>query len=256
MPKLANILIYPIKSLDPIRVEQARVLPSGALEFDRQWAIVDASGKFINGKRTPLVHQLRASFSERFERVTFEFEDRSASFHLSNDLDDLESWLSRVFAQPVRVLENAYGGYPDDTEAPGPTVITTATLETVASWFPPMTIEECRLRFRANLEIGGVESFWEDRLFGPAGSQVDFRVGEVIFAGTNPCQRCVVPTRDPNTGEVRPRFTPEFSQHRTAALPDWAERSRFDHYFHLAVNTHLAHEGGILCVGDEVAVLG
>src|SRR5688572_3286129 len=136
MPTLARILVYPIKSLDPIRVEHARVLASGALEFDRQWAIVDASGKFINGKRTPLVHRLRTSFDERIERVTFQFEGRTASFHLSNELEALESWLSEVFGQSVRLLENAYGGFPDDTEAPGPTVISTATLETVASWFP------------------------------------------------------------------------------------------------------------------------
>ena len=256
MPTLAHILIFPIKSLDPMRIEQARVLSNGALEFDRQWAIVDAAGKFINAKRTPLVHRLRTSFDNCVERVTFEFDSRSASFHLSNERESLETWLSEVFAQPVRLLENAYGGYPDDTEAPGPTVISTATLETVASWFPPMTVDECRLRFRANLEIGDAEPFWEDRLFGPTGSQVDFRIGNVTFAGTNPCQRCVVPSRDPITGEIRPRFTPEFTQHRAATLPVWAERSRFDHFYRLSVNTHLACAGGVVRIKDEVIALG
>ncbi len=254
MPTLAHILIYPIKSLNPVRVEQARVLPCGALEFDRQWAIADASGKFINGKRTPLVHRLRTTFDERVECVTFGFEDRSASFHLSNEREALENWLSEVFAQPVRLLESSHGGYPDDTEAPGPTVISTATLEAVARWFPPMTVADCRLRFRANLELGGVEPFWEDQLFGPGGSQVNFRIGEVTFAGTNPCQRCVVPTRDPRTGEVRPHFTSEFVKHREASLPVWAERSRFNHFYRLAVNTHLALAGGIVHRGDEMVV--
>jgi uncharacterized protein YcbX len=254
MPHLAHIFIYPIKSLDPVRVEQVRVLRGGALEFDRRWAIVDASGKFLNGKRTPLVHRLRASFDERIERVTFRFEGRSAAFHMSKDLESLEAWLGEIFAQPVRLLENANSGYPDDTEAPGPTVISTATLETVASWFLPMTVSECRQRFRANLEISGVEPFWEDRLFGPTGSQVDFRIGDVTFAGTNACQRCVVPTRQPETGEVWPHFTPEFTKNREALLPPWTERTRFNHFYRLAVNTHLVGVGGPIHVGDSVTL--
>jgi uncharacterized protein len=254
MPHLDRILIYPIKSLDPVSVKQARVLRNGALEFDRQWAIVDASGKFINGKRTPIVHHLHATFDDQFEHVSFAFENRSDRFHLSNDLDALEAWLGDVFQQPVRLLENAFGGYPDDGEAPGPTVISTATLNAVASWFPPLTVDECRLRFRANLEIAEVEPFWEDRLYGRMGSQVDFLVGNIAFAGTNPCQRCVVPTRNSQTGEVWPKFAVEFGKHREATLPGWAERSRFDHFYRLAVNTHLVGKGGTIRAGDPVGV--
>ena len=57
-----------------------------------------------------------------------------------------------------------------------------------------------RMRFRANLEIGEVPAFWEDRLYGESGTTVRFTVGAVCLEGTNPCQRCVVPTRDPLTG--------------------------------------------------------
>jgi uncharacterized protein YcbX len=255
VPHLARIQIFPIKSLDPVLVTSARVLNSGALEFDRQYAIVDASGKFINGKRTPIVHLLRTTFDTAIERVTLSFADRTASFHLSNDREALEAWLAEVFGQPVRLLENLSSGFPDDTEAPGPTVISTATLETVAGWFPAISLDDARLRFRANLEIGEVEPFWEDRLYGPAGSEVDFSVGTVTFAGTNPCQRCVVPTRDPVTGDVWPHFTPEFTHHRAATFPAWAERSRFNHFYRLAVNTHLAGRGGTIRVGDPVVLL-
>ena len=253
MPNLSRIVIYPIKSLDGISVDRARVIRNGALEFDRQWAIADASGRFINGKRTPLVHRLRTSFDDTIENVTFDFEDRTATFRLS-DIIPIESWLAQVFDQPVRLLENAYGGFPDDTEAPGPTIISTATLEEVARWFAPMPLDEARLRFRANLEIGGVEPFWEDRLYGPAASQVDFRIGEVTYAGTNPCQRCVVPSRDPQTGEVRAKFAIDFSHHREQSIPAWANRTRFNHFYRLAVNTHLASNAGNLRVGDEVSL--
>ncbi len=156
------------------------------------------------------------------------------------------------------MVEQPEGGFPDDTDAPGPTLISTATLEAVAGWFPPLTIESMRRRFRANLEFSTPEPFWEDRLFGPSGSVVTFRLGEVVLAGTNPCQRCVVPTRDPATGEVYPRFTPEFTEHRKQTLPAWAEASRFNHFYRLAVNTR-----GVDCpldarirVGDEIVIRG
>ena len=60
MPYLARILIYPIKSLDGVAVTQATVLKSGALQSDREFAIVDEHGRFVNGKRNAKVHGLRS----------------------------------------------------------------------------------------------------------------------------------------------------------------------------------------------------
>jgi uncharacterized protein YcbX len=254
MAHLAEIRVYPIKSLDPVALSTARVLNSGALRYDRQWAIVDASGKFLNGKRIPLVHQLRVAFDDSIEHVRFDYQTQTASFALGTEVEAMEAWLSQVFSQPVRIVENASAGFPDDTEAPGPTVISTATLEMVASWFPPTTLDECRLRFRANLEIDGVEPFWEDQLFGRAGSEVGFSIGGVNFLGTNPCQRCAVPSRHPLTGEVWPKFSVEFGRRREANFPAWAMRERFDHFYRLAVNTHLAGRGGTISTGEPVSL--
>jgi uncharacterized protein YcbX len=63
MPYLAKILLYPVKSLDGIEVENARVLTSGSLQHDREFAIFDEQGKFVNGKRHPKIHLLRAQFA-------------------------------------------------------------------------------------------------------------------------------------------------------------------------------------------------
>lgn len=254
MAYLADIRIFPIKSLDPLVLSTAKVLNSGALQNDRRWAIVDSTGKFLNGKRTPLVHQLRATYDQTVEHVEFCYQSQMARFALGRETEAIEAWLSEVFTQSVRLVENVSAGFPDDTEAPGPTVISTATLAAVASWFPSMTIDECRLRFRANLEIGEVEPFWEDQLFGRAGSEVAFTVGGVTFLGTNPCQRCAVPTRHPQTGEVWPKFAVDFGRHRQANLPAWATQERFDHFYRLAVNTHLARSVGRIATGDPVAL--
>jgi uncharacterized protein YcbX len=252
MAYLARILVYPIKSLNAWDIGRALVLPSGALEHDRRLAFVDAEGKFVNGKRTPLVHRLRSDFDPDHRRLTLELAGERHAFHLDDDRARLEAWLTAYFSLAVKLAENTDIGFPDDLEAPGPTVISTATLETVASWFPGMSLDEARQRFRANLEIGGVEPFWEDRLYGQAGETVLFRVGAITFAGSNPCQRCVVPSRDSFDGSVWPEFSKTVARRREASLPAWAERSRFNHFYRLAVNTRPHGSGGEIRVGDAV----
>src|SRR2546430_1159655 len=68
--RLANIRIHPIKSLDPIQVNEVRIGPGGGLEFDRAWALYSADGQWVNGKRTAAVHLIRAAFAPGISSVT------------------------------------------------------------------------------------------------------------------------------------------------------------------------------------------
>src|SRR5207253_5221191 len=70
-PRLANIRLHPIKSLDPFPVKEARIGPSGGLEFDRAWALYSADGQWVNGKRTAAVHLIRAAYAPDLSSVTF-----------------------------------------------------------------------------------------------------------------------------------------------------------------------------------------
>jgi hypothetical protein len=256
MPELARITLYPIKSLDGVSVPEAVVLPSGALQHDRRFEIRDEHGQLVNGKRTPKVHAVRAEFDSSCRSVTLHTAGVSQRFHLDSDREELELWLSVVFGARVTLAENKVTGFPDDLESPGPTVIGTETLAAVAGWFPGMSIDEARQRFRANLEIEGWEPFGEDRLVPEELHSIWFRIGEVLFEGTNPCQRCVVPTRSPTTGAVTPDFVRIFSAERERALPPWAPRTPFDHFYRLAVNTRAAGSGmRTLRVGDSVQLL-
>jgi len=63
MPTLDRITVYPVKSLDGVEVAAANVLPTGALEHDRRWHIVDPEGGVVSAKRAPLVHAIRAEFT-------------------------------------------------------------------------------------------------------------------------------------------------------------------------------------------------
>jgi len=46
-----------------------------------------------------------------------------------------------------------------------------------------------------------------------------------------PCGRCVVPQRDPDTGELTEDFRERFIAKRRETFPEWADNAAFDHYY-------------------------
>ena len=228
------------------------------------WAIVDERGKIVNAKRTAKIQQLRSEYdfvatSEPEQRLLIRLHiagDASTyTFCLTTELVELARWLSEFFGFSVRLIENAVTGFPDDLDAYGPTIISTATLATICAWFPDLDLAEVRRRFRTNLELSGVPAFWEDRLFGSPGEVVYFHLGKVQFQGINPCQRCIVPTRDSLTGNVTAKFQQIFNQRRQQAVPAGIKPSRFNHFYRLAVNTRIpsGEANKSLNIGDLIS---
>jgi uncharacterized protein YcbX len=260
MPHLSRILIYPVKSLEPVSVERIAVLKSGALAGDRAFALFEPGDKFVNGKRHPKIHHIRSAYDPITNVLTLRraVSSEPSQFHLDRQRSELHEWLTEFFGFPVTLKQNSEVGFPDDLDCPGPTIISTATLSEVAGWFPPLDAAQLRLRIRANLELSVPAPFWEERLYTAKGARIQFRIGDVLFHGNNPCQRCVVPPRDPFTGEGYPHFARIFAERRKQTLPPWAEASRFNHYYRLAVNTLVpeSEAGKMLQVGDEVSVDG
>lgn len=256
LPVVARICIYPVKSFDAQSVESAVVLPSGALEWDRRYAVCDGAGEVLNAKRTAAVHRLRSSFDRLSKRFSLRVEGTHEihTFEMDSQRELLVRWLSDFFGMPLGLIENQQAGLPDDVESPGPTVISTATLNEVTTWFG-LSLDDVRARFRANLEIDGVPPFWEDSLVADGTRETVFQIGEVSLVGSNACQRCVVPSRCPESGSVRKEFAKTFAERRRQALPDWAPISVFEHYYRLATNTRpLAGKHGLIAVGDSVVV--
>ena len=252
-PHVAKLFVYPIKSLDAVKCDRVTVLESGALKGDRTWAIFDTSGNFVNGKRNHKIHSLRSQLDLETNNLSLQVRGQTIKFNLITDRQALCSWLEDYFGFPVEIKQNSDMGFPDDTVSPGATIVSTATLEAIADWYPELTTEDVRRRFRTNIEIDGVPAFWEDKLFTTPEQTIKFQVGEVEFMGVNPCQRCVVVTRDPQTGQPYPKCQKTVIQQRKNTLPEWTERSRFNHYFRLAVNTRLSSsEGGAIEIGDKI----
>ena len=258
MPELAKIWIYPIKSLDGVEVSQAEISQGGSLASDRGFALVDAAGKVINAKRTAEIHKIRSTVNLSTQIVTLVATGNGAngdkvSFHLDYGRAGLEAWFSEYFGFRVFMVQDRHMGFPDDTEASGATIVSVATLETVAAWFG-ISLDETRRRFRANLEIADTDSFWEDQLYTASGESIAFRIGAVTFNSSHACQRCIVPTRNPETGDRTPDFQQRFAAKRAETLPPDAPRSRFNSFYRLTLNTKVAaaEAGKVLRVGDRV----
>lgn len=253
---LCRIRIFPIKSLDGMAVEQAAITSGGILEKDRIYAIVDAEGKVVNGKRTARVHQVRCLFDPAIKEVQLRPTDAAPAQFCLDDRQAVSKWFSDFFGFPVALQHNAEKGFPDDREAFGPTLTSEASLQLIQHWFPELSLESVRRRFRANLELGGGQAFCEDELFGAAGERKPFHIGAVKFFGHNPCQRCVVPTRDPDTAEAVKDFQKTFMQLRQETFPAWANAQRFNHFYRFALNSSIppSEAGKRLRIDDPLVI--
>ncbi len=197
-------------------MNEARIGPNGGLELDRVWALYSSDGRWVNAKRTVAMHLIRAAYSPDISSVTLTVPgDRrnipAMTFAFPGDADGAAEWFSMYFEQAIQIRYTREG-FPDDGLAPGPTIVSTASLETVCDWFPGLTLDEARRRFRTTLEIDAavemqarpqnghtvasekLPAFWEDQLFAESEtSVVRFRIGDVAFEGSNPCARCPFP---------------------------------------------------------------
>ncbi len=271
-----------MKSLDCVAVDRAEIGPRGALRGDRSYAFVEAGvdpeaasvgsgGGYVNGKSEPAIQRLRASYElagpadatptavtlERPAREGVRADERT--FALPEEGEALAAWVGEYLGYEVDLVRDPTSGFPDDRAAPGPTVISTGTLETVASWFDGIAdATEARRRFRPNVVLGGCPPFFEDRLFDDHGTGIRFSIGGADLVGVNPCQRCVVPSRHPDTAAEIDGFRETFLRKRRETLPEWTESDRFDHDFRLMVNTVVPEESweSVVAVGDAVEIDG
>lgn len=254
-PHLARIRLYPIKSLGPVDLDRVRVREGAGLDGDRQYALFDPRGRVLNTKRLrSAILAIHASYSDGGRRVELRAGERRISCDIAASVDRLGHFFGEVLGEEVVVGEDPQTGFFDDLEATGPTVLGSGSIATVAHWFG-LGRNEVRRRFRANLEIAGIEPFEEDLLFGRPGEPREFRIGDVGFLGTNPCSRCIVPRLDSSGREQAATFTPaRFARLRERHSRADSELASYGHFFRLSVNTLLMpNQGGrILSVGDRL----
>jgi hypothetical protein len=270
MAHIERLQVFPVKGLDGVEVETIRISDAGTAAGDREYAMCDPDADRIetgedmltlayNGKQTDRLHDVRTAFDAGTHTLTVEPKDggERRSFDLSTEEGraDAGAWLGDFIDDPVDLRRREPPSFVDRPDA-GPSVISTATLEEVASWFADMTVDGARRRLRANVEVGGVPAFWEDRFVGD--DTPGFAVGAdaVRFEGDEPCARCVVPSRDPETGDPLPEFRQRFVERREATFPEWADRDAFEHLYTVMLISRVPEvsRGQSISVGDAVAV--
>jgi uncharacterized protein YcbX len=256
---LSKILIFPFKSLDPVEVNEVEITPKGTLKNDRRFALFrEKDQKMVSKKWEPKLYGIHSRFDLEKEEIVFSYRGVERGFKFFQKRD-IEKFFTDVLEYEVELKEDPLRGFPDDTEAYGPTVVARTTIIEVGSWFN-LSEEESRIRLRTNLELDGenLPPFWEDKLYGKKGEIVWFKIGEVLIGGVNPCRRCPIPARDTQTGELDKNFRKLFEEMRRKTLPPWAERSRFDTYYRLTVNTIIPFEekGKKLKLGDKFTLIG
>ncbi len=219
--KVSAIYCYPIKGCSGISLKEAELTGEG-LKYDRNWMIVDESGRFISQRSHP--HLCLFKIAIQGDRIAVQFKGQSIDIPVeSNSLNyaSVSVWDDTISAQVVSEEINQW--FSDQLNQPLRLVKLTAKTnrlidpkyaknnETVsfADGYPYLAIGESSLddlnerleekipmnRFRPNIVFSGGKPFEED-----AWEKVN--VGASTFIGVKRCARCQVTTTDQETGLV------------------------------------------------------
>ena len=83
MPRIERLRLYPVKGLDGIDVDTARITDAGTLAGDREFAMCDPEAEAVetgsdmqtlayNGKQTDRIHDVRTGFDPETSILTVE----------------------------------------------------------------------------------------------------------------------------------------------------------------------------------------
>ncbi|GAA2390712.1 MOSC domain-containing protein [Dactylosporangium salmoneum] len=263
---LSYLATYPIKSCYRVEAGAAEVEPWG-LAGDRRWLVVDEDAKLMTQRNWPSMGGIRPRYTgeglvlEANGMPSLEVPYPSGTttdvkhFHqwiaATSAGDAAHHWISQVVGQPVRLFHlddptrrqvDPEFGEPDDrvSFADGyPLLLTNeASLQAVNDWLAEDGDEPIAMtRFRPNVVISGAPAWAEDDWLGRR-----IVIGDVTFRAPKPCDRCVLTTIDPETGEKGRQPLRVLGKHR-----------RFPGGLLFGIN--LIPDGrGKIAIGDQVSI--
>lgn len=218
--RISRLHLYPLKSGASIDVKTAKVESDG-LWGDRRMMVVDENGACLTSRRFPDLLKLHCSFegdmivlsargmdAVAFSRSALDVSPYLAATIWGEDIEVLDAGdavakrLSDFIGHPCRLVLQGARTVRPLPERPGTVNLAdTAPLLLIGT----ASLAELNLhldtpvemaRFRPNIVIEGVEPFDEDQW-------ATLRIGEVEFETMGPCDRCMVTTLDPESGNVR-----------------------------------------------------
>jgi uncharacterized protein YcbX len=207
---VAGLVTTAVKGTRVRAVDEIELGELGA-RGDRAFYIVDQRGRMINGKTFTHLQSVVADYDPpaRTLSLTFPTGERVggevnpgtpvATTFFSAPREDQEvpgPWsqaLSEFFDQPLRLI--ATGTAVDRGRNAAVSVVSRASLDRLAEAAGTDTLDA--RRFRMLIEVDGVDAHAEDRWIGRP-----VRVGAALVRPRGHVGRCVITTRDPDTGEA------------------------------------------------------
>jgi uncharacterized protein YcbX len=277
---LTRLRRHPVKSCRGEDLESAIIEPWG-IRGDRRWMVIDQDAVVVTAREVHALLTVRPELVEPFD-VPFE-NGAGGGLRLSapgapelfvptpseptGDVQiwkstvaaasggaEADAWFSEVLGQPVRLV------YLDDPtrRTINPEFSRTGDVVSFADGYPVLLASENSLdmlndwiaegprpeegpldirRFRPNLVVRGAAPFAED-------GWTRIRIGEATFRVVKGCDRCVLTTLDPESGEKQMEPITSLARHR-----------RWDGKTWFAANLVPDSPGAEVRVGDEVEVL-
>jgi uncharacterized protein len=211
-PRVVRISVAPVKSFGLVHPDEVELEPGGVVGNRRFW-LRDEDGRLYAGKRDGSLLRIQPVWDEETRRLVLTFPDGDVVDGIVELGEDVESNMyawhtvrSRRVRGPWEAAISEYVGRPveflwadanavDRTPRGGTvSVMSRASLERLREE-AGLTDEIDGRRFRMLFEIDGVEAHEED---GWIGAQV--RIGEATLEFNGDIGRCVVTSRNPDTG--------------------------------------------------------
>jgi uncharacterized protein YcbX len=254
---VAWISYAPVKGLALVQPQSVDLTERG-VPGDRRFHVIDARGRLTNGKRLGVLQQVHPAWDEAASRLTLRFPHgavveggvelgeanvtifygRPVQGHLV--LGPFAEALSEHAGEPLRLVQPDKPGAGIDRGRGGAvSLLSRASLEPlrVAAGADAPVDER---RFRMLFGVDGVEAHAEDGWIGR-----DVRIGEAVIRPRGHVGRCLITSRDPETG--RPDMDTLGALRRYRAGVEATEPLPFGVYGEVRVP-------GRVAVGDAVAL--
>lgn len=223
MYTVSQLIIYPIKSLGGVRVNQIMVTDRG-LEYDRRWMLVDNLNRFLTQRKHPEMALFSIEMQEHHMLVSHKVKKESIKIPLTtsnpetalatvwNDQclvryisDEVDRWFSKMLLQECRLVY-----MPDQSKRMVDEPFgDQQNITSFSDGFPVLIIGQSSLdnlnsrlkqpvpmdRFRPNIVFTGGAPHIED-------SFTDFNINGAAFKGVKASSRCNMITIDQQTGKA------------------------------------------------------